>query len=449
MKHALRSLIVLIVLGFGESPLARGQSDPDFAALDRYVDTLAAHDRAMGVLHVSSGDSTIYSRAIGMAALETPTPATPERRYRIGSISKSFTAAVVMALVEEEELRLDDKLAGYFPSVPDAADITIRQLLAHRSGINSITDAEDLLAWKDDPVPRDSMLARMARRAPVFAPGTQTGYSNSNYILLTYLIEDLTGRSYPEALEEYVLAPLALERTTADALVDLAEGHALGYYWGPSGWERATDTHPSVPLGAGAIAATAEDVARFYRGLLTGRVVGDSALAQMLTLGEDPPHMGLGVFPMPFGDKRGYGHNGSIDGFQSQAGYWPADSLAVVWLGNATRTTPNDIMIAALSASYGQEVAIPDFNPRTVEPEGAYLDSLAGTYTSSEFPLDIELTNGDGVLVAQASGQAAFPLTALEGNVFWYESGSIYLHFPEPGVMDFEQRGLQVRFTRD
>ena len=447
LRHLTTAAVLVATACFGGSHLARAQN-PDFTPLDRYLDTLEHHDRAMGVLHILSGDSTIYSRALGLASVDPPVAATPATRYHIGSITKPYTATVIMRLVEEGRLTLDDTLAAYFPTIPNADGITVRQLLQHRSGINSITDDPTYLDWNAAPVSRAAMLERMAARAPRFAPDAEFGYSNSNYILLSYLVEDLTGASYAEAVEAYVLEPLGLEATRPLAAPG-GEGEAASYTWaGEAGWAHAGDTDPSVPVGAGATSATAEDVARFLRGLFAGRLVGDSSLAQMIDLQDEGMYIGLGLAAMPYDGRRGYGHTGGIDGFRSQAAYWPGDSLAVAFLGNGLRVDPNDLLIAALGAYHGREVEIPDFSAREIAVDPDTLATLTGVYSSSNFPLDITLTVENGKLFGQATGQGAFPLTPMADGWYVFEMAGIRVRFPEAGTMAFEQGGMRMRFER-
>ena len=214
------------------------------------------------------------------------------------------------------------------------------------------------------------------------------------------------------------------------AAVDPAAGDALGY-------------------AGGAVAAPAEEVARFLRGLFAHDLLRDSTLARMTEIRDGESRMGLGIFGMPYRDQLGYGHTGGIDGFRSQAAYFPADSLAVVFLSNAvTGTTPNDVLLAVLHAYHGHEVEIPSFGAPAADLDPAYLESLAGTYAAADFPLDIVLLVEGGQLFGQATGQGPFPLTAHADSTFAFEAAGIEMAFPEAGVMDFAQGPVRVRFQR-
>ena len=417
-----------------------------YVQLDRYLDTLAAHDQVMVSVVVLRGDERVYKRAIGNASLDPQVPATPERRYRIGSISKTYTAALIMHLVQDGKLSVDQRLNAYFPQLLNAETITLEQMLRHRSGLNSFTDDPQYEEWKDEPITQEQLLAKMAKRKAVFAPGERSEYSNSNYVLLGYIVERVTGMSYGEALEKYVLEPLKLEQTRGNQLVDLQQGEATSFTWQNGKWIEQSNTHPSVPGGAGAISATAEDVARFYRGLFLGQLLDRTHVAQMLP--QDESGHGMGLLPMPFGKTVGYGHTGGIDGFRSQAAYWPTDSLTVVVLTNGSRSTPNDVMIAALSAHFGLPVHIPNFTQSPVQVEQADLQKLAGVYASEGFSLEITIRASDGVLYARATGQSEFAMEAYEGRVFKFQPAGIRINFENDRLFVLEQGGRKFRFSR-
>lgn len=376
--------------------------------------------------------------------------ATPEVRYRIGSITKSYTATMVLQLIEAGRLTLDDTLARYFPDIPGAGAITIEQLLRHRSGIHNFTEDPRFLAAVTTPTTRARLLALLAGYDADFAPGERFAYSNSNYLLLGFLVEDLTGLTYAAALDSLVLRPLALKRTSVADTLGAGAGVAVGHTWDSrtSAWTRAEPWNLSWAGGAGALSATAADVAAFYTALGTGRLVGDSTLARMVAFGADSGY-GLGLLALPHDGQVGFGHDGQVDGFLALAGYLPQDSLAVVWLGNGTRTTPNEIMLAALGAVYGRAVAVPDFATAVITVDPDTLAALAGTYTNPDFPLDIAVFAEGAQLFAQATGQGAFPLEAYPERVFRFDGAGIELTFAGPGEMRFRQGPLDLVFRRE
>jgi D-alanyl-D-alanine carboxypeptidase len=229
---------------------------------------------------------------------------TVSQRFRVGSVTKTFTAAIVFQLVEEGKLRLDDTLADHLPGVvPRGDEMTIRQLLGHRSGLANLTDYPSWLqraSRSSSTRPIDTL--RFAGEQPlVFSPGRDWGYSNTNYIALGLVIEKVTGRSYASELEERILRPLGLHDTElpkARRLTDLDD----------------EGENPNVPWAAGAIVSNAEDLSRFYSALLSGDVLSDESLASMKqTVGGEPGSAaGLGIFSVEESCGRFWGHDGGI-----------------------------------------------------------------------------------------------------------------------------------------
>ena len=188
----------------------------DKAKLDQFFDALSANDKGMGSLAISKDGKVIYSRAVGISHIGDKgyVPADTKTKYRIGSITKMFTATLVFQLVEEGKLKLDDTLNKFFPEIPNAKKITVAQMLNHHSGIHNITDdAANYLSYSRRPQTREQMLAIIAKTTPDFEPGAKAAYSNSNYILLGYIVEKLTGKSYKDALNERIAAKINLADT--------------------------------------------------------------------------------------------------------------------------------------------------------------------------------------------------------------------------------------------
>jgi D-alanyl-D-alanine carboxypeptidase len=231
-------------------------------------------------------------------------PPAPDQRFRVGSVTKTFTAAVVLQLVDEGTLRLDDTLDEYVPgAVPRGDEITIRYLLSHRSGLVNFTDDR---SWLEEagrsPSTRPLGSLRFAGSQPlVFEPGSQESYSNTNYIALGLIIEKATGESYAHELEQRILDPLELDRTelaTTRLLPDLDDD----------------GENPNLPWAAGSIVSTTHDLSRFFSALLSGEIVSEASLAEMKRPASGGGGMGagLGIFPSDQPCGRHWGHAGGI-----------------------------------------------------------------------------------------------------------------------------------------
>lgn len=440
----MRALLLLSLLTW----LLPAWAQPTFdrAKLDSLLDRIEAHDQGMGSLSLFEGGERVYHRAIGEADRQLELAAKPDTRYRIGSISKPFTATLILQLVAEGQLSLDTKLSDFFPDLPNAEQITVAQLLRHRSGLANYTDADSYASYMEAPITRQALLDTFAAQAPQAAPGAQFQYANTNYTLLTFLAEDLTGQDYPTLLRQRIIEPLGLQATYYGGPIAPTENEARSYTWQGGGWALAPETDMSVPRGAGALVATADDLNRFFAALLSGELLPDSLLRKMTTMRDG---YGLGLMRFPFYERQAYGHSGGIDGFQSMAGYFPASDVAITYLSNGVRMPVNDLMIGVLSIYFGHDYALPDL-AASVELPTAALDRLVGVYTSPDFPLDVTITRVGSTLMAQATGQPEFPLEAVAATRFRFDQAGLELTFhPEREEMTLRQAGRSFLLTRE
>jgi D-alanyl-D-alanine carboxypeptidase len=318
----LTSLAALAGCG-GEEPEESAARPP----VERRAQDIARSGARSVIVFVSDGGK----EHVATAGTDRPTAA---QRFRVGSVTKTFTATIVLQLIEEEALGLGDALADHLPGVvPKGDEITIRQLLGHRSGLANITDYP---AWLErasrssSTQPIDTL--RFAARQPlVFPPGSDWGYSNTNYIALGLVIEKVTGHSYAQELEERILQPLELDKTelpTTRRVTDLDDD----------------GENPKVPWAAGAIVSNAQDLARFYSALLSGQLLSGESLAAMkqtVVAAAGAPVDGLGLFSIDTRCGRFWGHDGGILDYATlvSAGE-DGDRVAVISVHGGTPTGP-------------------------------------------------------------------------------------------------------------
>ncbi len=327
--------IILFTFSAALPQAGYAQSDIDTEKLNRFFTALHENNRFMGSVAVMNGDQVVFEEAYGIIS-EDGIPATPESIYRIGSITKSFTATMILQLMDRDELSLDSTLDTYFPEMPNADHITIEQMLRHQSGLVNFTNLPDYMEYFSDNKSRDDMLKLFESVGTSFEPGEDTEYSNTAYVLLGYIIEDVTGMSYADALQEMITEPLGLTSTYYASGIDSGKNEADSFVYQQNEWQPADRTNMSIPHGAGAIVSTAEEVARFFHGLFSGELLSDESLNQMRTF--DGP-FGLGLTRFPFNQNTLIGHNGGIDGYQSNAAHYPEGNLTFSVMGNGV-TTP-------------------------------------------------------------------------------------------------------------
>ena len=444
MRKSLLVFVFLHILTFETS-----SQQLNTPKLDSLFSALADNDRAMGSVAISKNGKVLYSRAIGFSSLEAATRvlATENTKYRIGSITKTFTTVLIFQLIEEGKLSLTTTLDKFFPTVQNAKIITISNLLGHRSGIHNFTDDPDYLTWMTMPKSKEEMISTISKNKPDFAPDTKAQYSNSNFVLLGFIVEKLRKKLYSQILDERIVKKVGLTDTYFGKAADLKNNECFSYQWTNNEWKREPETDMSIPHGAGAIVSTPTDLVKFMEALFAGRLVKESSLLKMKTIVDG---YGMGLFQVPFGSKRAFGHNGGIDGFSSNTAYFPEDSLAIAYCTNGQRYPMNDILIGILSIYYNRAYSIPNFNAPVFLIDASELDQYIGIYSSSQLPLKITISKKDGALIAQATGQASFPLDPSERDKFKFDRAGVVLEFtPAAGEMTLKQGGGVFKFLRE
>lgn len=433
--------LLLFVAVAAQAVLAQA---PDKAKLDAYFNALDASGKWRGSVMLSQNGQPVYTRSVGFANEETGAKNSPETKFRIGSISKTFTATLVMKAVEEKKLMLTDPLSKYFPSIANASKITVADLLNHHSGIHSFTDDADYLTYNTMPKSQADMVALITKGGSDFEPGTQGDYSNANYVLLTYILEKAYKKPYKDLLQEKIVKPLGLKNTYYGGKINSAANEAHSYKY-EGKYIKESETDMSIPAGAGAVVSNVGDLSRFIEALFAGKVISAASLEQMKVIKDG---YGLGLFAIPFNEKKSYGHTGGIDGFKSMLGYFPEEKVTLAIASNGNNFNNNDIALAMLSAAFNKPFEVPQFSSYTPAP--AALDLLTGTYSSPGVPMKIMITRNEGTLMAQATGQQAFPLDAVALNQFEFKMAGIKLDFkPEAKQMVLKQGGGEFTFTKE
>jgi CubicO group peptidase (beta-lactamase class C family) len=438
---ALASLLSLITLAAPAQSL-------NTAKLDSLLNSLAASNKLMGSLALSREGQVVYSHAFGAAQVAgaVSTPGTPATRYRVGSITKVFTAAMIFQLIEEKKLTLATKLATFFPQLPNAQTITIDHLLSHHSGLHDFTNDPAYPTYLAQPKTQAELLAIMANTTPDFAPGTKAAYSNAGYVVLGYLVEKLTKMPYAQAVQKRIVARAGLKNTYYGGKIAPQQQEALSYKWAGS-WQPETETDLSIPGGAGALVSTPADLDRFLAGLFDGRLVSAASLAAMQEVRD---RFGRGLFAAPFDGRTFYWHNGAIDGFRSAMAYLPTDKLALALCTNGGSYPTDDVMVAALNCYFNKPYRLPDFRSTGYAPAAADLARYAGTYASPQFPLKIVVSPDGPGLRVQATGQGPLALEAVSAGVFKFDPADIRITFDAARpTFILRQRGRETTFTKE
>src|SRR6266545_1045644 len=372
----------------------------DRAKLDQFFDRLAEKNKAMGSLIIAKEGKVLYARAIGYSQINgtEKKPLTAANRYRIASITKMFTAAMILQLVEEGKLKLTDTLDKFFPQIPNAKKITMVQILSHRSGIPNVRrDQNSQGNVNTTPITKDEMLALIAKATPDFEPDLKQSYSNSGYFLLGLIIEKLTGKPYEEALKERITSKIGLADTyIATGNIDVNKNESLTYINFGGDWKQVRENHPSILFGGGQIVSTPNDLAKFIQALFDGKIVSKENLDQMKTI-RDGDGLGLGMEPFTFAGKTFYGHAGGGDNYGAWLSYEPEEKLAVAYTTNAKIYPVENIVRGVVDIYYNKPFTIPALESLAISPE--VLDKYVGVYSSPEAPVKWTITrDGDAFL---------------------------------------------------
>jgi D-alanyl-D-alanine carboxypeptidase len=332
-------------------------------AVGRVIDeAVRGHVFAGATVGVAVGGRISFIRGYGLADLEQRVPMTDSTVVRIGSVTKQFTAALVLRLVDQGTVSLDDPLAKFVPDFPRAAEVTVQQLLNHTSGIMSYTHPK-VSGQLRDAARKDwtskELIARIATLDPVyeFEPGTAWSYSNSGYMLLGAIIEKVSGKTYAEFLKSELLDPLEMTHTKVDELAEIVPGRARGYdpsKTASSGFRNADFISMGAAGPAGAMRSTASDLLKWHLALFGGKVLKPATLALMSSpgrlkdgrpssKGRVPPNWvpetteyGLGLFLGKLDGRATVGHGGAINGFNTWMETFPEERVTIVVLANTS-----------------------------------------------------------------------------------------------------------------
>ncbi|MBC8089700.1 MAG: beta-lactamase family protein [Phycisphaerae bacterium] len=398
---------------------------------DSLVYTYLAESRApSAAFAVIRGNDTHAYGAHGLADVTTWRAPTAATIYEIGSITKQFTSAAIMKLVDAGRVKLDDDLSKYVPQFPlQGKKVSIRQLLNHTSGIHSYTASADWAKTWNNTLSPDAIVKFVAADTFDFAPGTAYRYNNTGYVLLGMVIEKVTGQKYANYLDAQFFKPLGLRQTSYCPSKTTNPTFALGYSKTPTGTTRAQFLDLSHPFSAGALCSTVGDLVMWQRALDGGKVVSPASYALMstadtLTSGRRINY-GFGLVPGVFNGHKTVSHTGGINGFATAATYVPDDSLSIVVYTNFDAESPQGLVQNLLRVAYG--VAPVGRAPAGAAPAAAPTlsaadrDAIVGNY-ALQLPggqvLPIKFFVDGARVMAQATGQPANEIRYLGNYVF-------------------------------
>ena len=432
------SLLILVAVAAKSQEFNSHRMDSLFSMIEK-------EQQGMGSISIFKNGVEVYQNSFGFRDVNNQLKSNAQTKYRIGSISKTFTSVMIMQLVQEEKLTLDTKLSFYYPKIPNAAEINIEHLLRHRSGLFNFTSSPDYMQYMEIPKTPQELINIFIENGVVFQPDEKYEYSNTNYVLLSFILEKIEGKPFQKSLEDRITKPLQLQHTYYGGKINPENNEAFSYRKNDS-WLIARETDMSIPMGAGSIVSTPTDLNVFFNALFNGELIDEKSLEQMKNVDRG---YGLGLIQIPFYEQRAYGHNGGIDGFQSNAAFFPGSNVAIAYTTNGVGMSMNDILIGALSIYFGRDYDFPEFQPAIVL-ESEDLDKYLGIYSSQQLPLKLTITKDNHQLRGQATGQSSFPLEAFKADNFRFTPAGIVIEFlPEKSQLILKQGGGEFEFSLD
>src|SRR5688500_6560670 len=315
------------------------------------IDTIfAAYDNRQSpgcAVSAVDGDRTLVLKGFGMASLEHDVPITPTSAFYAASVSKQFTAFAVAMLAQQGKLSLDDDVRKWLPEVPNfGKTITVRHLIHHTSGLRDYFGLLGMTGWPSDgPLTEARFLDLVSRQKTLnFEPGTRHLYSNTGYVLLSILVQRVSGKSLREFSDEAIFKPLGMTNTRfRDNHTTLIPNRALAYSPAPDGWRLSVPGFDVV--GDGGLYTTVEDLARWARGFAHEPIVGGATVATMARTrgrlaGGDSIAYAFGVIHDAYRGRAFVGHGGAYGGYRAYLAHFPEDDFAVATLCNAATANP-------------------------------------------------------------------------------------------------------------
>jgi len=377
--------------------------------MDAYVQAHVRANQFRGAVLVAKNGKAVFEKGYGPANAEWSIPNTPQTRFRLGSVTKQFTAAAILLLQEQGKLSVQDPVCAFVANCPDAwRPITLHHLLTHTSGIPNFTDFPDYQATMGLPSPASKTIERFIGKPLEFAPGSTYKYSNSGYVLLGAVVEKVSGMGYAEFIAERILKPLQMTDSGYDDPAAVLPRRASGYALEGNSVKNAAFIDMTVPGGAGALYSTVEDLLKWDQAFYSDRLLSTASREAMFTAFKQNYAYGWTVpppSPATFG-RRQIAHGGGINGFATYIVRYPDDHVTIIVLSNLDAGRPGVIARDLAAILFGEKYVTPVVR-QVVAVDPKILDTYVGQYALA--PNVVLTVTRDGPrLFTQATGQPVF-----------------------------------------
>lgn len=406
-------LLILVLTGLSYSLFAQTQEQK----LKELIEAYTKQGKFNGSVLVTKNGKILLDAGFGYKSLSDSSLNQSRTIFQIGSVTKQFTAAAVLRLQEQNKLNVQDKISKYFPDFPKGDSITIENLLNHTSGIfNYTNDPAFMQSEALKSISEKKMIALFKNKPLNFSPGSQWAYSNSGYMLLGYIIQKVAGKPYEQVIRETIFSPLDMTSSGFNFTVLQSPDKATGYFF-ISGTENneATIVDSTVSFAAGAIYSTTGDLYKWYKGLMSGKIITQASLDKATTPFKNNYGYGLAI-DSAF-NKRTISHSGGIFGFSSNLTIIPEDDACIVMLNNFGNPSIGKITKDILAVLYDQPYHLPALK-KEVSLSANILNKYIGEYQLAP-QFSIIFTVEDGKLFGTPTAQPRAQLYAQREDLFF------------------------------
>jgi CubicO group peptidase (beta-lactamase class C family) len=426
--------------------LAAAAFAQDTARMEQVIQSHVSAGTFMGTVLVARDGAVIVDKAYGMANLEWEVPNTTTTKFRLGSITKQFTAASILLLEERGKLKLDDRVKTYLPDAPTSWDrINIFNLLTHSAGIANFTSWPDYNTIKLSARSADAAVAAFRDRPLDFGPGEEMRYSNSGYLVLGAIIEKVSGQPYEKFVTDNLFTPAGMTDSGYDSNTAVIKRRASGYVRSPAGYTNAGYLHMSIPHAAGALYSTTHDLLKWEQALFAGKLVSKASLDRMITPFKND--YALGVTSTLATGRRVIAHGGGIDGFNTHLAYYPDSKTVVVVLSNVNGAVPGTLGGQLGALMHGESVMLTSERKEITLPV-ATLQKYVGAYQLAAGAVMTITLEGAG-LMGQLTGQGKLPVFAQSDTLFFLKVVDAQIEFAADGSsLVLHQNGRSTKAAR-
>ncbi len=404
LSLSILSLILLIVMPSLAAAQPAPVSDENLTkAIDEILTQAYKPNEPGASVIVAKNGKVVFRKGYGLANLELAVPVEPDMVFRLGSVTKQFTAVAILMLAEQGKLSLDDNLVKFLPNYPAKTQrITIEQLLTHTSGIKSYTSLPEWLAmWRKD-IELNELISLFKDKPADFAPGERWSYSNSGYVVLGAIIEKSSGQSYQDFIEKNIFAPLGMKHSFYDNTARVIPRRVTGYSKGKDAYINAAYMSMTQPHAAGALVSSVDDLALWDAALYTDKLVKQETLKRAwtpakLTSGK-LTHYGFGWSVNSYEGHPVIEHGGGINGFSTYALRMPDERVFVAVLTNKDSGGPSPGRAALKIA--GLAIGKPVKDPTAISLAPSFLDTYVGVYQLNEKEEAIVRREGEKLFVS-------------------------------------------------